>query len=334
MKPLTIGLTYDLRDDYLAQGFSLEETGEFDSSETIDAIENTLGQLGFVTERIGNLSHLIAALQKKKSWDLVFNIAEGMYGFAREAQVPALLDAYRIPYVFSDPLVLALTLDKALTKRIVRDHGIATAPFAVISKLTEIAALDLPYPVFAKPLAEGTGKGINAQSYIESPALLHTTCEALLQQFHQPVLVETFLPGREFTVGMVGTGDSAKVLGVMEICLRANVNTKGCSFIDKENCEERIDYLPVDDAESQQAATTALAAWRALRCQDGGRIDLRSNAEGVPQFLEVNPLAGLHPTHSDLPILAQLNGYSYYDLLGKIMSAALQRLNLREFYAT
>ena len=160
---MIVGLTYDLRDDYLKEGYSEEETAEFDAEVTIDAIDSTLQSLGFQTQRIGNIKSLVKALHGDQKWDLVFNICEGMYGIGREAQVPAILDAYKIPYVFSDPLVLALTLHKGHTKRVVRDFGIPTADFEVVNTLSDVEKVNLPYPLFVKPVAEGTGKGIDSK---------------------------------------------------------------------------------------------------------------------------------------------------------------------------
>jgi D-alanine-D-alanine ligase len=325
---MKIGITYDLRDDYLQQGYSEEETAEFDSIETVEAIEAALKKQGFAVERIGNVRQLAAALVNGQRWDLVFNIAEGLHGIGREAQVPALLDAYQIPYTFSDTVTLALTLDKSLAKRIVRDHGIATAPFVVITHEKDLDDFSLKFPVFAKPIAEGTGKGITAASRADSLVALKEVCRDLLQRYQQPVLVETFLSGREFTVGMFGSGDRTETAGVMEIILNDNAEPGAYSFFNKEHYEGRIEYRMVDDAEALQAADTARRAWQALRCQDGGRIDIRSDAAGVPHFLEVNPIAGLHPVRSDLFMLLRFQGFSYDDFLRRIMQETLQRLKL------
>ncbi|HYH02217.1 MAG TPA: D-alanine--D-alanine ligase, partial [Bacillota bacterium] len=141
---MNIGITYDLREEYLAQGFGAEETAEFDKPETIEAIETVLHSLNHCTERIGNVKSLIRKLADGKRWDLVFNIAEGLYGFGREAQIPAVLDAYRIPYTFSDPLVLALTLHKGMAKRIIRDLGISTPDFCVVEDEAQIESITMP----------------------------------------------------------------------------------------------------------------------------------------------------------------------------------------------
>jgi D-alanine-D-alanine ligase len=323
---MIIGLTYDLRDEYLAMGFTEDETAEFDRENTISSIETTLAELGYQTDRIGHIKNLVERLSKGDRWDLVFNIAEGMYGEGREAQVPALLDAYRIPYVFSGPLVLALTLNKALTKIIVKDFGVATPEHTVIYEPSDIRSVNLPYPLFVKPLAEGTGKGIDPESVIDNPEQLDKKCKELLDRYNQPVLVETYLSGREFTAGIVGTGDEARCIGVIEIILKDNAEKGVYSYVNKEECEERIIYSLTDQEAVDACSELALQAWRCLRAEDGGRIDIRFDNHGKPHFLEINPLAGMHPEHSDLPILAGLNGIPYRQLMKMIMDSAAKKV--------
>jgi D-alanine-D-alanine ligase len=228
---------------------------------------------------------------------------------------------------------MALTLHKGMAKRVVRDQGVPTAPFAVIEAPAELAALDLPIPRFAKPVAEGTGKGVSPASRVNSLAALRKLCRQLLERYHQPVLVECFLPGREFTVGITGTGSSAQPIAVMEVELGEQAEAGAYSYLNKEQCESRVIYRLASDAEARAAAEVALAAWRALGCADGGRVDLRSDGAGQPCFLEVNPLAGLHPTHSDLPIMCGLAGIPYVELIGRIMKSALRRHGLGQAQA-
>jgi D-alanine-D-alanine ligase len=322
---MKIGMTYDLREDYLAQGFSEEETAEFDKPETIAAIESALQDLGHQTDRIGHIRSLTARLAVGNRWDMVFNIAEGLKGFGREALVPALLDSYGIPYTFSDPMVLALTLHKGMTKRVVRDLGIPTPDFFIWDKGAAPNAPDLKFPLFAKPVAEGTGKGITARSKISDPKELAIVCNNLEATFKQPVLVEAFLPGREFTVGILGSGVDAVAIGVLEVVLRENAEAQVYSYHNKEHYKKLVDYLLVKDAQAQKAKEVALDAWRGLGCLDGGRIDLRVDEKGIPNFLEVNPLAGLHPQNSDLCILAKKAGMTYTALIGAIVSSAANR---------
>ncbi|MCX6285112.1 MAG: D-alanine--D-alanine ligase [Bacteroidetes bacterium] len=322
---MVVGLTYDLRSDYLKEGFSEEETAEFDRESTVDAIDNTLQQLGYSTVRIGHVRHLVQKLAGGERWDLVFNICEGMYGIGREAQVPALLDAYSIPYVFSDPLVLALTLHKGMTKHVVRDCGVPTPDFAVVKMKADIALVNLPYPLFVKPLGEGTGKGIDSKSKVNTPAELETVCMELLPRFEQGLIIETYLPGREFTVGIVGTGEKARSVGIMEVILNKQAEADAYTYVNKEECDERVHYSIVSDELAERCAKVSLDAWRALNCRDGGRVDIRLDAEGNPGFMEVNPLAGLHPEHSDLPIICNLQGIPYLKLMGWIMDSAMER---------
>ncbi|HEY3638120.1 MAG TPA: hypothetical protein VGK90_08195 [Rhizomicrobium sp.] len=318
---LRIGITYDLRADYLAKGYSEEETAEFDSDVTIDALADTLGTLGYAPERIGSVHRLCEKLAAGERWDCVFNFCEGLKGVAREAQVPALLEAYDIPYVFSDPLTLALALDKAMAKRVIRDCGVPTPPFAVIVHPDDTAELDLPFPLFLKPLAEGSGKGIGARSKVHDRDELTAVAASLLDRFQQPVLAETFLSGREFTIGITGTGSAAEIFGIMEVHMTEKAEPHGYGYDNKENFAGRMEYWLADDAEALEAGEVALAAWRALNCRDGGRIDIRSDGNHRPHFIEVNPLAGLHPVRSDLIYIARFKGVAYIDLLGRIMES-------------
>jgi len=322
---MIVGMTYDLRDEYRALGLTEEELAEFDQPRTIEAIETALNAMGFETVRIGHVRSLVTRLARGDRWDMVFNIAEGLRGYGRESLIPALLDAYDIPYTFSDPAVLALTLHKGLTKRVVRDLGIPTPDFTVIEEPEDLDQVDLPFPMFAKPVAEGTGKGITASSRIENRRQMETVCRELLKTFRQPVLVERYLPGREFTVGILGTGKEARVAGIMEVLLAPQAEQGAYSFRNKEQSEDLVTYRRPTDAPALAAGETALQAWRGLGCRDAGRVDLRADERGIPYFLEVNPLAGLHPEHSDLPMVCATAGISFETLIGEIMQSALKR---------
>ena len=323
---MRIAMTYDLRDDYLAAGHSEEEAAEFDRPETIDGIAQALAALRHSPVRVGNLAALAARLLAGERWDLVFNIAEGLYGLARESQVPALLDAWRIPYTFSDPLVLALSLHKGMTKRVVRDAGVPTPDFRLVEEEADLDVVDLPFPLFCKPVAEGSSKGVTPASRVAGPDALRAVCRDLLARFRQPVLVEEYLPGRELTVGILGTGRNAVVLGVLEVLLRSGAESGIYSFHNKEHYEALVDYRVADDADARAAGEVALAAWRVLGGRDAGRVDLRFDARGRPCFLEVNPLAGLHPVRSDLAIIARRVGLGYQGLIGRIVQSAQERV--------
>ncbi len=322
---MRIGFTYDLRDDYLREGYTAEETAEFDEVETIAAIETALVSLGHTVDRIGGVKNLAARLTGGDRWELVFNYAEGMFGLAREAQVPSLLDAFQIPYTFSDGLVFALTLHKGMTKHVVRSLGIRTPDFAVVSSLSDVAAIRLPYPLFVKPVAGGSSVGVSAASHVTDAASLAATCRALLDRYRQPALVETFLPGREFTVGIAGTGARARVIGVLEVTLTGDAEAHGYSYANKKQVNAR--YQLVSEGPAAEAADLALQAWNGLGCRDLGRVDCRCDRDGRPHFLEVNPLAGLHPVLGDLVILAKLAGVSYTQLIESIVASACERIS-------
>lgn len=321
---MLVGITYDLGEDYLSMGYSEEETAELDSVETIEAIEYFLRNLGYETERIGNINNLVSKLVNGKRWDIVFNISEGIKGISRESQVPALLDAYHIPYTFSDPMVLALSLHKGMAKRVARDLEIPTPKFAVIDEIEDIHEIDLEYPLFVKPVAEGTSKGIDRMSKVHNADELEKACAKLLNKYNQPVLAEEYLPGREFTVGIVGTGKASRAVGVMEIIIKNS--DEEYSYYNKMNYMETVMYKPAGGRIGEECCKTALKVWRGLGCKDGGRVDLKLDSMDIPNFLEVNPLAGLNPAVSDFPILAAIYGISYEELIRDIMESSLDKI--------
>jgi D-alanine-D-alanine ligase len=309
---LRIGFTYDLKADYLALGFSEHAVAEFDTEVTIDAISGALESLGHDVVRIGHVKALAARLVAGERWDIVFNIAEGVTGFGRESQVPALLEAFDVPYTFSDPLVCALTLHKGMAKQVARGHGVPTPNFALVTIPADAAAVTLPYPLFVKPVAEGTSKGVTARSLVTSRAALLEVCSELLAEYREPVLVEEFLSGREFTVGVLGTGAGSHALSTLEVVLREGADAAVYSYRNKAQWRELVDYRLLEaGALRRDVEEVALATWRCLGCRDAGRVDVRLDAAGRPQMLEVNPLAGLTPEHSDLPIMAALEGMDY-----------------------
>ncbi|MBN2724446.1 MAG: ATP-grasp domain-containing protein [Deltaproteobacteria bacterium] len=326
---MKIGFTYDLKDDYLAMGMSEEDTAEFDKIDTITGIESAIVSLGYECEKIGNIQSLVRRLALGEKWDIVFNISEGQHGIGREAQVPAILEAYNIPYVFSDPLVLSLTLHKGMTKHVIKSHAIPTPEFFVVETPEDIDKVVLEYPLFIKPVAEGTGKGISARSLATNPEELKESCIELLTRFNQSVLVERYLPGKEYTVGIVGKGENARVVGMMEISVKPDEDGSVYGFLNKQNYEEIVMYSPVKSDKREMCKAVALSAWKALGCSDGGRVDLKEDYFGIPNFMEVNPLAGLNPVHSDLPILARMNGINFEELISLILSEAFKRTGLQ-----
>ncbi|HEY3515473.1 MAG TPA: D-alanine--D-alanine ligase [Gammaproteobacteria bacterium] len=325
---MRIGFTYDLKDDYLALGLAEHEVAEFDSASTIDAIERALRELGHEVERVGHVRALAARRVAGWRCDLVFNIAEGVAGFGRESQIPALLEAYEIPYTFSDPLVCALTLHKGMAKHVARGCGVPTPAFELVTTAAEAAAVALPLPLFAKPVAEGSSKGVTGKSLVTSKAALVETCVELLEKYRQPVIVEEYLSGREFTVGVLGTGKDARALGVLEVVLLEGADAGVYSYRNKTQWENIVKYGLLEPSPLRiEVEDVALATWRCLGCRDGGRVDVRLDGAGRAQMLEVNPLAGLAPGYSDLPNMAEMAGMSYRALIGELVRCASARVD-------
>jgi D-alanine-D-alanine ligase len=323
-----VGLTYDLKDDYLALGLAEHEVAEFDSPATIDGLAGALEALGHEVERVGNVRALASRLVAGWRCDLVFNVAEGVAGFGRESQVPALLEAFAIPYTFSDPLVCALTLHKGMAKHVARGCGVPTPGFVLVTTPAEAAAVTLPLPLFAKPVAEGSSKGITAKSLVKSRAALVDVCTELLAQYRQPVLVEEFLPGREFTVGVLGTGSGARSLATLEVMLLGPADQGVYSYRNKTQWQGLVDYRLLEPGPLRsEVEEVALAAWRCLCCRDAGRVDVRLDGAGRAQMIEVNPLAGLTPGYSDLPLMAELTGMSYGALIAEIVRCTMARID-------
>jgi D-alanine-D-alanine ligase len=324
---MKIGLTYNLRQDYLAQGYSEEETAEFDSPVTVSGIEKALHAMGFATERIGGLERLAPALAAGRRWDLVFNIAEGLFGYGREAQVPALLAAWRIPYTFSDPLVLSLTLHKGLTKRVVRDLGLNTPDFAVVEEPWDIPRVDLPYPLFAKPVAEGTSKGVTGPPGSGPRPSCAGSAWPCCASSASRCWWRPTCPAGSSPWAWWGPA-AAPGSWAWPRCTWGPSRAGVYSYDNKEYYEDRVTYSLAQDDDAAAAADLALAAWRGLSCRDGGRVDVRRDESGRASFIEVNPLPGLNPERSDLPLLCGLAGITYRELLGMIVDSALDRAGL------
>jgi D-alanine-D-alanine ligase len=306
-----LGLTYNLK----PAGAELavadnDRFEEFDSVETIEALESAIRAAGHEPIRLGCGLEMLDALQRERI-DGVFNIAEGVGGRGRESQVPAVLEMLGIPCTGSDGLAIALTLDKALAKIVAKGAGIATVPWFI-----DDAPKPLTFPVFAKPAAEGSSMGITDRSLCRDQKELDAAIERLSK--YGPVLVEEFLPGDEFTVGIIG----GEVLGVMQVLPRGDDKDFIYSLDVKRDYLNRVDYRLVD---APDVARVALEVWRAFGLRDVARIDVRRDRNGVANFVEVNPLPGVHPVNSDLVILARLAGISHHDLIGRIVAAAIER---------
>jgi D-alanine-D-alanine ligase len=332
---MRIGISFDLKSAAPAgAGVPDDFEEEFDSPQTVDAIATVLRGRGHTVELLGNGRDLMTRLPDDPP-DLVFNFAEG-HGISRsrEARVPAVLEMLGIPHTGSDPLTMAVTLDKDCARRLVQSHGIAVPRGQVFDPLTAPDTIrrlrTLPYTAIVKPAWEGSSKGIRGKCVVDTPTELAEALEARRDQ-QQPILVEEYIEGDELTVGLVGN-DQPTVIGVMRVVPMLPTERFVYSLEVKRDFRRQVRYecpprLPVGVVRIVEEA--ARAVYRALGCRDVSRIDFRLR-DGVPYFLEVNPLPGLNPETSDLVILAGLAGWSYERLVGSILDAAVARLGLRE----
>jgi D-alanine-D-alanine ligase len=313
--------------------FSLcDDEEEYDSPATIRALAEVLEGLGHEVDLLGDGEPMLWRLLNGPRPDLVLNIAEGSGHLrSREARVPAVLEMLSIPHTGSDPLTLAATLDKDCAKRLVASAGVATPRWVLFNG--DLAAVEdqlaaLPFPVFVKPAFEGSSKGILASSLIESYADLIAALSQLHTAYHQPVLVEEFIDGDELTVGIVGNHPPT-VLGIMRVLPKDPSEGPFVYSLEvKRDWERRVQYeCPARLSEEGTAAVNeaALAAWRVLGCRDVSRMDFRLR-DGVPYFLEVNPLPGLSPYSGDLVLLARAVGIDYPELISQIIHAACERI--------
>lgn len=324
---MEIGIAFDLRSDFCRDnGGPDDRFEEYDSPETIDAVAGALESCGYRARRLGGGRSLLHELLERPP-DLLFNMAEGNGTRSREAHVPAVCEMLGIPYTHSDPLTLAISLDKSVTKQVLDTAGIASPGWQLVESPDEEIVLD--FPVLAKPVAEGSSIGLCLSSRAGDAGELRPHVARLLRDYDQPVLVEEFCPGPEFTVGVLGNGAGATVLGVMEIVPRSVPLQRFVYSVElKRLSEAAIEYTvpPRRPPELQeQLVDTALAAYRALGCRDIARVDLRLGADDELRFPEMNPLPGLQPAWGDIVLLAEQRGVGYGELIGRIVSHARER---------
>jgi D-alanine-D-alanine ligase len=326
----------------IAELIARDEFAEWDSPTTIAAVESALSHLGKVVRLEANEDFPETLRQVRP--DIVFNIAEGIYGVNREAHVPAICEFFGIPYSGSDPFTLSLCLDKARTKETLTFHGIPTPKFAVVEKIEDLEPFGRPLslPLFVKPLHEGSSKGITDSNLCWDRAHLLRQTEFLLENYNQPVLVEEYLPGKEFTCAVFGNGDEATVLPIVGMNFESlpkgalPIYSFDAKFVwDRPENPLDIFQCPARITRELQASIerVTLDAFRVLGCRDWARIDVRLDALGVPNVLEVNPLPGILPDPADnscMPKAARAAGISYDELIQNCLkyAAARQGVNL------
>jgi D-alanine-D-alanine ligase len=326
-EPLRIGFTFNVKRVDPKGGNDAE--AEYDAPETIDAIRDALESFGHQVIPFEATAELPRHLMQTPV-DLVFNIAEGVAGRNREAAVPALCELMGIPYTGSDAATLSIALDKALSKRVLMQHEILTAEFQVMETGRERLSPKLKFPLIVKPNQEGSSKGVSASaSVVDDEEGLRAIVRELLDRYRQPALIEAYIPGREFTVGLLGDR-RPRVLPPMEILFKDKSNERPVyDFQIKQEWEKHVSYecpAKLTPLELKAIERVCRETFAALDCRDVARVDLRLTPKGEFYVIEVNPLPGLTPGYSDLCLIAKAAGIEYRTLIGDILEGGLKRL--------
>ena len=327
---MRIGLSYDLKETVrIRQDLPEDALEEYDSVETLETIAAALKALGHTTVWLGGGKEFLTNILQERV-DVVFNIAEGRGDFrSREAQVPCVLEMLDMPYTGSDPQCLAICLDKPLAKKLAAAEGVSTPRWLVITDIEQLQRTTwngFPFPTVVKPSHEGSSKGIRIGNRVEHIRQAVDLVVELLDRYRQPVIVEEFIAGDEVTVGVLGNSPP-KVLGIMRVLPKIRRENFIYSLEVKRDWERLVEYecpAQLDGITAQRIMDASLKIFTVLGCRDFARIDFRVSAEGVPYFLEINPLPGLN-TSSDLPIMACKMGLDFQGLISEILGAALER---------
>jgi D-alanine-D-alanine ligase len=318
------------------QKTKVDTYAEWDSEATILAVKTALEQHHTVTLIEADEEAYQKFLQVQP--DIVFNIAEGMRGPSREAQVPAMLEMLGIPYTGSDPLTLGICLDKSRAKEILSYYGVPTPAFSVVNSPDALSQFSVPLPCIVKPLHEGSSKGVLDASVVRTADELRMQVNRILDEYDEPALVEKFLPGKEFTVALLGNDNDVRVLPLIEI--HFDNLPEGANAIYSFEAKWEWDSLEhplgkmytcpakIEERLAQQIRETCLKAFRVLRCRDWCRIDVRLDENGVPHIIELNPLPGILPNpddHSAFPMAARMGGIGYEAMLNNVLNLAIKR---------
>ncbi|MBS7618455.1 ATP-grasp domain-containing protein [Candidatus Bathyarchaeota archaeon] len=338
---LRVGLTYNLRRE-VTLGLPEDFYVEFDEETTVSAIAEALEKAECNVTRIEADEEAYVKLKTLKL-DIVFNIAEGLRGESRESHIPAMLEMLNIPYTGSGPSTLAIALNKALTNHILKANGVPSTNFQVFNRANDKLRKNLKFPLMVKPLSEGSSKGIRNDSLVEDETSLRRKVSWIIETYKQPALVEEFLPGREFTVGLIGN-ENPVVLPIVEILVDKLPNGANPIYSyeakwvwDTPSKPLDIFQCPANISEEleEKIKHIAVKTFKALNCRDLCRIDMRLDKNGIPHVLEVNPLPGLIPdpkAHSCLPEAARAAGFTYEQLICTILWQALKRYGVQHLF--
>lgn len=330
--PLTVGISYNLKKGIVSDIEDME--AEYDSFDTIDAIRKVFSEEGITVKLLEADTDFVEKVKNAKV-DIVFNIAEGTNGRGRESHVPAILNFLGIPFTGSDETTLGMALDKALTKRFLSSYGIDTPAFQLFDGPDFDIDPTLNFPLIVKPNYEGSGKGISKLAIVGSKEQLIDLIRRNCNLYNQPMLVEEFVKGREFTVGILGNKSEMTVFEPMEICyLKKERENRIYSYNVKTNYKKYVEYScppDLDEVTIERMKEIASKIYTSLECRDFSRIDFMLSDDGTIYFIEINPLPGLAPGYSDYPMLAQFCGMDYKSLILGVLDSALKRYKINKY---
>ena len=325
-----IGLTYDLKTDYQpAEHEPADVFAEFDHPQTIDLIAQAIESCGHQVKRIGNVSRLLNNLGHLDV-DIVFNISEGLFGRNRESQIPVILEMKGVPFVGSDGLTLALSLDKLMAKKILLAEGIPTPKYFEVKQAKSLINTDhLQFPLIVKPRFEGSSKGIDSNARINNFKDLIKRTDYIISTYRQPALVEEFIRGREFTLAIVGN-DPPEVLPPVQVKIGGELDLGDKFYTFAHISSTELEYVCpalINKNLEDKLKELAQRAYQAMDCCDFGRVDFRVDEENNPYVLEINPLPCL-AVDDVFVLIPQVLGISYAQMIEKILESAFKRYNL------
>ena len=328
-----------IRSDNFTQTESvIEAYAEWDTWETIIALKDAIEVFHNVTLIEADNNAFEKFKQSKP--DIVFNIAEGFNNLSRESQIPAMLDMLKIPYTGSDALTLGICLDKARTKEILSYYNIPNANFILVDKIKPLSNHSIEFPSIVKPVSEGSSKGIFNSSLVRNYYELNAEIKRVIDVYAQPAIIEEFLPGKEFTVALIGNEDNTEILPIVEIMydnfpddIEHLYSYEAKWILDTKDNVFDVFECPaaIDKNLGKEIKDTVLQTYNVLRCKDWSRIDIRLDKNGIPNVIEINPLPGIMPDpneNSSFPKAARVSGINYNELIQRVLFEACKRYNL------
>lgn len=328
---MKVGLTYDLKTDYeFKENDPPDAAAEFDHPSTVERIAKAIKANGYQVKKIGNVSNVLESINKLDV-DIVFNISEGLTGRNRESQVPILLEMAGVPFVGSDSLTLALSLDKIMAKKLFLAEGIPTPKFLEVKSIEQLNNLEhMKFPLFVKPRFEGSSKGLSEASRVENDEDLKKQVEHVINIYKQPALIEEFIRGQEFTVAVIGNDDAAQVMPVVQIKIDGDVKLRDKFYTFGHIKSDALEYVcpaSISEALKKKLSDLALKTYNSIECLDFGRIDFRVDEKGNPYVLEINPLPSLSGEDVFMYVAKAL-GLTYEGIIDRILKTALKRHSL------